>query len=197
MKIALCLFGMSHNFHRVAENIQTNIISSLHIEDIYISTYKHHRYDEMINQLKPTFVANPPDAHNGFQMVKNHNLLLLNALHESEKEYDWIIVSRLDASYDYDFAKLFKEKKILENPNTFFHLCWCETQKHIDDMLWIFPMSQIKQVISALDMMNKARAWTHDMHIFLEKNGIVYQHLFDGFFTLRVSRPFIKFAREM
>jgi hypothetical protein len=191
------MFGISDNHHIVAENIKTNIIDALNVQDIYISTYTHPLYDEMIETLKPKFAANPPNARNGFQMVKIHNLATLNAVRDSKIEYDWIIMGRLDASYEYDFTRLFEEKKMKENPNTCFHLCWCETKRHVDDMLWIFPMIHLGTVISAFEILKQRGAWTHDLRSTIEKLGVQCQHMFEGYFFLRDRRPFMKLAREL
>ena len=114
-RVALCLRGMANMHHVVRDNIKANVIDALGVEDVYVSTYEYDKIDEFKEFYKPCHIrlhTHSRDTRDVYHMIRLHTLDCLNAMVRSEKQYDYVIVTRPDASFEFDFARLFEEKAI-------------------------------------------------------------------------------------
>lgn len=196
---ALCLRGMSDNYHITSENIHKTICGPLK-PDIFMSTYEHNNIQGVIDVYKPLMYCCDTNQNGPWYMVATHSINCLLMVKEAlaiGKHYDYVIITRFDAHFEYDFVQLFQEKGL--DPEKFSVLCETEKTGYVDDMLWIVPISMIDALISSLYQIRNDHIWTHSVNIYMnERLGPeTTRTLFDGQFYLRDHRPFIKLAREL
>jgi hypothetical protein len=197
---ALCLRGMSDTYERTSENIFKNVCKALE-PHIFISTYDNPNLQSMMNFYKPIFYYCENYHPNPWFMVATHSinclLMVKEAIRQNIAKYDYVIMTRFDAAFDYDFKRLFAEKNI--TPEHFHVLCKTEKPEYVDDMLWIIPISMLDALIDTLQQIRNEHIWTHSVNIYMNARlgeGTT-KTLFEGEYYLKENRPFIKLAREL
>lgn len=198
MRLALILRGYCDQHHLVAENFNTNIITSLQQfgeVDIYISTYNHPNIS-LLSKYNPVLIECQKNGDSWKRMVVVHTLTCLIKIQESQKPYDYIIAIRLDAQLEYELGTVIKKHNVFSSQNSLYYLCNCETKDWIDDNLWIFSGSLVSDMRDVLNLLLAKADISHRLK-FAFKSLPNFLPLFPGNYELKRGRPYMTFAREL
>lgn len=201
-KFHLILRGNSDQFAKTIPNIQNTIITPYDIERIYVSSYHHQSYPELLSMLNPIFHVEQTDR-NGQYLARHVIACAKQVITDLESDLikldDWVIVMRIDAILKDNLKDVVDGKGGLDLTKMY---CLCLTETHnraIDDNLYIMPVSMIKTLIQTMESVQNGRYNTHqitdDFNSAHGKGTVTC--LFEGHFEIRISRPLMTFAREI
>lgn len=181
------------------KNNVNNVIKCLNLlenKNIYFVTYNNEYIQDLVDILKPiNYKILSSYEFNKTQYVLNQILYLINMI-DKNSDVNYYVITRFDINLEYNIDLIID--KISEDKIWFLCKAYDTDKTKIfnDDTFIIIPKSLInnfKKVIE--ELIEEDKLLGH--HMIYEKIKNISSFIFDETHTIAVSRPYIKFNREI